>query len=327
MKPIRLLTLAAACAALAGCLKDTSHGTTTYILKPLQQNLSTDPNEPLTGVLTHAFDADTTHYTVASYDDALQGIATSKENPSQQLQAVASSTAFDREGTTGWVQMGLPLSERKMILAVDTEHRVYAYTEQELEKTLATLYVTLIFKNWKEGFSYQDGNWSFYNEFYTPPKRLDTSIRPLLQTAEAAAAESYGDLGNLKAYAYAVDTTAWRIASYDDAQLGRITSKSDDSFTRSEPSFQAYADTESGLFTMQVSVPTLMVVVVDRANRLYAYSQQTVDLEGASPTFEVLFRPWRNVWIDVQDGWRIVNEALDPAKNTTTTQNQTAAGQ
>ena len=76
MKPIRLLTLAAACAALAGCLKDTSHGSTTYILKPLQQNLSTDPNEPLEGVLTYAFDADTTRYTVASYDDALQGVAT-----------------------------------------------------------------------------------------------------------------------------------------------------------------------------------------------------------------------------------------------------------
>ena len=76
---------------------------------------------------------------------------------------------------------------------------------------------------------------------------------------------------------------------------------------------------------MQVSVPTLMVVVVDRANRLYAYSQQTVDLEGASPTFEVLFRPWRNVWIDVNDGWRVVNEALDPEKNPST-QSQTSSG-
>lgn len=325
MKPTRLITLAAACALLAGCLKDTSNSTTTYILKPLQQSLSTDPNEPLEGVLAYAFDADTTRYTVSSYDDALQGVATSKENPSEQLQAVSSSAAYEQEGTTGWVQMDLPVSARKMILAVDTEHRVYAYTEQELEKTLSTLYVTLIFKNWKEGFSYQDGNWSFYNEFYTPPQRLDTSIRPLLQSAEDGAAEPYGDLGNLKAYAYAVDTTAWRIASYDDALLGRITSKSDDSFTRSEPSFQAYADAETGLFTMQVSVPTLMVVVVDRANRLYAYSQQTVDLEGASPTFEVLFRPWRNVWIDVNDGWRVVNEALDPEKNPST-QSQTSSG-
>lgn len=321
---IRTFLFAAACAALAGCLKDTSTRSTAYILKPLQQTLSTNPNEPLEGVMTYAFDADTTLYTVASYDDALQGVATSKERPGEQLQAVAGSAAYEQEGTTGWVRMEVPVSERKMILAVDTAHRTYAYTNQTFGKTLPTLYVTLIFKTWKEGFSYQDGGWSFYNEFYTPPKRLDTSIRPLLQSAEGGASVPYGDLGNLKAYAYAVDTTAWRIASYDDAVLGRITSKSDDSFTRSEPSFQAYADEASGLFTMQVSVPTLMVVVVDRANRLYAYSQQTVDLDGASPTFEVLFRPWRNVWIDVNEGWRIVNEALDPDNRNTTT-NQTSA--
>ena len=62
---------------------------------------------------------------------------------------------------------------------------------------------------------------------------------------------------------------------------------------------------------------------IDRThlNRLYAYSQQSVDLDGASPTFEVLFRPWRGVWIDVLDGWRIVNEALDPDREEQETQN------
>ena len=46
-----------------------------------------------------------------------------------------------------------------------------------------------------------------------------------------------------------------------------------------------------------------------------------MDLDGASPTFEVLFRPWRGVWIDVLDGWRIVNEALDPDREEQETQN------
>lgn len=41
-----------------------------------------------------------------------------------------------------------------------------------------------------------------------------------------------------------------------------------------------------------------MVVVVDRVNRLYAYTKKEVDLEGASPTFPVLFRPWIQQWID-----------------------------
>ena len=285
------------------------------------QTLSTDPYEPLDGVVAYAFDADTARYTVASYEDALNGIASLKDDPSAQLQAVASSEPYAQEGTTGWVRMSLPMAERRMILAVDTEHRLYAYTEQELVETLPSLYVTLIFKTWKEGTSYKDGNWCFFNEFYTPPQRLDTYVRPLLQSAEDAAAAPFEDPGNLKVYAYAVDTTAWRIASYDDAYAGRITSKRDENDTRTTPSFQAYADEETGLFSMQVSVESLMVVVVDRVNRLYAYSQQSVDLDGASPTFEVLFRPWRGVWIDVLDGWRIVNEALDPDREEQETQN------
>lgn len=283
MNPTRILAPLAAAALLAGCLKDTSSDRTEYVLKPLAQTLSTDPYEPLDGVVAYAFDADTARYTVASYEDALNGIASLKDDPSAQLQAVASSEPYAQEGTTGWVRMSLPMAERQMILAVDTEHRLYAYTEQELVETLPSLYVTLIFKAWKEGTSYKDGNWCFFNEFYTPPQRLDTYVRPLLQSAEDAAAAPFEDPGNLKVY--------------------------------------AYADEETGLFSMQVSVESLMVVVVDRVNRLYAYSQQSVDLDGASPTFEVLFRPWRGVWIDVLDGWRIVNEALDPDREEQETQN------
>ena len=138
MNPTRILAPLAAAALLAGCLKDTSSDRTEYVLKPLAQTLSTDPYEPLDGVVAYAFDADTARYTVASYEDALNGIASLKDDPSAQLQAVASSEPYAQEGTTGWVRMSLPMAERRMILAVDTEHRLYAYTEQELVETLPT---------------------------------------------------------------------------------------------------------------------------------------------------------------------------------------------
>ena len=320
MNPTRILAPLAAAALLAGVSRtpratgpNTCSSRSRRPFRPIPTNRSMGwwptPSMPIRPVTPSP-----------PYEDALNGIASLKDDPSAQLQAVASSEPYAQEGTTGWVRMSLPMAERRMILAVDTEHRLYAYTEQELVETLPSLYVTLIFKTWKEGTSYKDGNWCFFNEFYTPPQRLDTYVRPLLQSAEDAAAP-FEDPGNLKVYAYAVDTTAWRIASYDDAYAGRITSKRDENDTRTTPSFQAYADEETGLFSMQVSVESLMVVVVDRVNRLYAYSQQSVDLDGASPTFEVLFRPWRGVWIDVLDGWRIVNEALDPDREEQETQN------
>ena len=120
--------------------------------------------------------------------------------------------------------------------------------------------------------------------------------------------------------AFAADTAAWYIASYDDAVAGKITSKDDDSFTRSNPNFTAYKEEGSSLYKMQVSTGTLMVVVVDRVDRLYAYTKKEVDLEGAPPTFSVLFRPWVQQWIDTEepDGWVVVNPALDPDKDSQT---------
>ena len=76
--------------------------------------------------------------------------------------------------------------------------------------------------------------------------------------------------------------------------------------------FSAYEDKETGLYKMEVSSSTLMVVVVDRTNRLYAYSKQVVDLEGETVTLPVVFRPWRATWIYVEDGWRFVDASRAP---------------
>lgn len=298
---------------LTGCFKKVSDQTN-YVLQPLQQELSADPTTPLEGVRAYAYVADTSLYGVASYEDALNGIVTSRTNPSERLDPVAVSEAYEREGAVGWIGMPLSGSSNKMIVAVDPTHRLYAYTQYEMSDNLPNLYVTLTFKLWKEGFVYRDGNWVFHNEFYTPPKRLACHVSPSVQREEGAPP---GPIEKVDVYAYAVDTTAWRIASYDDAVAGKITSKSDDSFTRNTPNFRAYKDSSSDLYTMEVTAETLMVVVVDRVNRLYAYSKQTVDLEGSSPTYPILFRPWQKKWIVVDNGWRIVDESQSPSNRPT----------
>ena len=233
MKAKRILPLLAAAALLAGCFKDVSYKTN-YVLKPLAQAQTVDPVEPFEGLKAYAFDADTAFYTVASYEDALNGVIARKDDLSDRIASpVAAAEPCVREGTVGWVQM--PLSaETQMVVAVDPVNRVYAYTQQELDVNLPNLYVSLIFKPWK-GFSYKEGNWSFYNEFYAPPVYLDCLIDPSVQLA-----------------------------------------------------------------------------VVDRTNRLYAYSKQVVDLEGETVTLPVVFRPWRATWIYVEDGWRFVDASRAP---------------
>ena len=201
----------------------------------------------------------------------------------------------------------------QMVVAVDTQHRLYAYTQQELEVNLPNLYVVLPFKVWKEGNSYKDGNWSFYNEYYTPPVYRDCYVDAKVQLTEEGETTS---ISKMEVYAYAADTTAWFIASYDDAVSGKITSKADTTETRTIPSFQAYADGETGLYKMSVSAENLMVVVADRSDQLYAYTQQTVDLAETDPLSfpSLVFRPWKGIWIDKTDtnGWTVVNPTYEP---------------
>ena len=84
MKAKRILPLLAAAALLAGCFKDVSYKTN-YVLKPLAQAQTVDPVEPFEGLKAYAFDADTAFYTVASYEDALNGVIARKDDLSDRI--------------------------------------------------------------------------------------------------------------------------------------------------------------------------------------------------------------------------------------------------
>lgn len=297
--------LFAAAALVTGCFKDVSYDTT-YVLKPLVQENSGDASLPLEAgkAQAYAYGADTTYWTVASYEDALAGVISRRDNPSERLTApLVTAEPYEQEGDATWLRMQFT-KELMMVVAVDTEHRIYGYTQQEVPVNFPKLYVSLVFKPWKEGNEYKDGNWVFRNDFYVPPTYLDCYISPSVQAEEGGETT---EPAKLKAYAYVVDTTAWKIASYVDAAAGVITRKEDPAQKRSNPNFSAYKE-ESGNYGMEVSSSTLMVVVVDQTNELYAYSKQVVDLEGDPVTFPIVFRMWRPEYLYVEEGWRVVNE-------------------
>lgn len=143
--------------------------------------------------------------------------------PKKQTVPLVTAEPYDQEGIAGWLSMRID-KPSVMVVAVDTEHRIYGYTQQEIAENFPKLYVSVVFKPWKEGTEYKDGNWIFRNQFYVPPTYLDCYIAPSVQAEEGGETT---EPSKLKAYAYAVDTTAWRIASYIDAAAGVITSKND----------------------------------------------------------------------------------------------------
>ncbi len=320
----KILYILSAAALLAGCFDSVSYKTR-YVLKPLVQQESGDPVDALMNAQAFAYAADTTQWTVASYDDALAGVITNKENPADKKTTPIVAEPYEELGSEWW--LSIPVNGPKyMIVAVDTEHKLYAYTTQKfVENMSGGLYVDLTFKLWKTGKSYKDGAWSFYNEFYVIPVTVTSYIDPKVQYSDGGAAQAISDV---KAYAFAADTTAWYIASYDDAAAGVITSKVDNTTQRTNPSFTAYKDTATGLYAMTVSSETLMVVVVDRTDQIYAYSKQTVDLSAAPATFAITIKQWMNTLLYVDDGWRVVNEfatIVEPEPTDPETDSETAS--
>lgn len=95
----RTILFLTAAALLTGCFKDVST-TTNYVIKPLVQDLSGDPYLALEGVKAYAFAADTAFYTVASYADALEGVASLKGNPSERLSPSSRPCPTSAKGLT-----------------------------------------------------------------------------------------------------------------------------------------------------------------------------------------------------------------------------------
>lgn len=306
----KLVILFAACALLSSCFKEVALRTE-YILRPeVQAKSAVDTPEPFDGVFAYTYYLlDTLEWGVASYTDAMQKTLTAKNDPTRKLTTPdVVSQPDNTEGAVGWSRMTLT-APRQLIVAVDSVHRIYAYTQLELVENVFTLYVTLPFELWREGFSYKNGKWSFYNNFYKP---LPKVVCKAVGEVQPKQTDTPTPAASLRVYAYAADTTQWYIASYADASNSKITRKDKPTETKNKPTFDSYKESP-GVYALSVSQSTLMVVMVDTQNQIYAYTKQVVEIPGDAVTFPtVTFRPWTELWKEDQQGWMVINEKYKP---------------
>lgn len=180
MKTKRIILFLAAAALFMGCFKDVSYKTT-YVFKPLEQEKSGDPTQILADAKLYAFAADTSSWEVASYKDALAGVISQRGNRNEKISTpLAAGEPYEQEGVEGLLQMSFDRSS-VMVVAVDTKNELYGYTQQEVPENTPKIYVTLIFKRWKQGYSYKDGKWLMFNDSYTPPIYIDSQVTAQLQ--------------------------------------------------------------------------------------------------------------------------------------------------
>ena len=160
----RTILYAAAALLLGGCFKSVGYDTD-VILKSWVQTESTAELKPAQGVVAYAFEADTATWTVASYEDALNGVLTRKGTDEAGVSPVQ-GTAYRVDS----VDMDLLLmrvgSTPVVVVAVDTENRLYGYRQQDLGENLPQLFTSVIFRPWKQMKKYVDGTWRMFNDFY-----------------------------------------------------------------------------------------------------------------------------------------------------------------
>lgn len=144
----RTILYAAAALLLGGCFKSVGYDTD-VILKSWVQTESAAELKPAQGVVAYAFEADTVTWTVASYEDALNGVLTRKGTDEAGVSPVQ-GTAYRVDS----VDMDLLLmrvgSTPVVVVAVDTENRLYGYRQQDLGENLPQLFTSVIFRPWKQ---------------------------------------------------------------------------------------------------------------------------------------------------------------------------------
>ena len=160
----KIALVALAMIMLSGCFKKVTTNTT-LIVKTLIEEISGGDDVAAKEVVAYAYYTGTTDWTVASYEDAVQGIITDTSGTERRTTPDVVASPFEREGSTNsYVAMPLDQSPAMIVIAVP-EVRMYAYSFRTLEaENLPQTYITLIFHSWKtkqytEGNKNKGGEW------------------------------------------------------------------------------------------------------------------------------------------------------------------------
>lgn len=116
------------------------------------------------GMIAYAFAADTTQWTVASYDDALNGVLTSKTSGEKRSDAME---RVEQSDSTVVLQL---TATPATIVVVDTVNKLFGWRMTEVAENLPDLYVSITFRPWSVKKQYVEGPWRMNNEAYVAPE-------------------------------------------------------------------------------------------------------------------------------------------------------------
>lgn len=137
-------------------------------LDPRVQHEQEGPTEPLAGVVAYAFaNLDPAEWVPASYEDAVKGILT-KEGTDQTRENGTPGRHFTAEGEEYRIGIPTASSQQSLVLAVDTEHKLYAYAVLQSGTDGQPASFEVVFQRWQTEAEYMSGDWIVVDEFTQP---------------------------------------------------------------------------------------------------------------------------------------------------------------
>lgn len=314
-----------------GCSKEASYRTDLQ-LKPLIQHESSSRVEPLRTMVAYAFESlDTVRWTVASYDDALQGIVTEKATGKTRQDGIKASPLLggiageeegnggdnsDNEGGDGsdddpmatWLTMRVN-APRVLLVVADTETEQYGYEELPLAVNLSPLTVSAVFYPWTQAAIYRSGSWWMFNPTYIPAEESPLQVYPLAAPEEGSEPQV---LTQVVLHLYeGYDGSEWRPLSYEDAVEGILTHRATGGQITPSAAFRPINKGDRPGRWGAVVGERSAVVVVDTAHRQYAMATLDPGSRTDPACYDLLFLPWVGASQYSSGVWTVIN-APDP---------------
>ena len=161
-KWLKIIVLAAVAVATTSCFKKVTMDCR-YHVRPYYQAESGGVAVQGEGTIAYAFAADTTQWTIATYDDALNGVLTSKTSGEKRTDAM--DRAEQGDSTVVLQLTATPAT----IVVVDTVNKLFGWRMTDVVENLPDLYVSVTFRPWSVKKRYAEGAWRMNNEAYVAP--------------------------------------------------------------------------------------------------------------------------------------------------------------
>lgn len=296
----------AAALCVGGCSTEVGYDTV-LMVKATTQSASNAEAELLHDALFHAYRADTALYAPASYADALEGILTHRQDPEQKIAPDWSSEPYYTVSLGELPGARITDVAQLLLLVVDPQDRLYGYTQLAMAENLPQMYVSLAFQPWKQSYSYKNGNWWMFNEFYVPTISCSVSFRQ--QSAEGEEATS---IHAVKLFAFEVEQAeGWAPADFTDAVVGRLTHES------GAIADFAYSATSNSQGKASFSFPQrdYLLLAVTAEECCYALRWFRAE-ESETGDLSLLFQPWQPIDTPYYDNeWTVVNTYKAPEES------------